>query len=230
MAHPPIALTRNDLFKDLPASALERLVVEVTPRSLSSGEELFRRGESADRLYLVDSGALKLARYALSGREAIISVARAGDSLLEYEVVSGGTFPLTAVAIEECRVSGLPAGPLRELYEQDPAFCRSVAVRLAARVQQLTDRVDDLVLRDVTQRVARYLITEVGLCGRGAGGQARVVLQERNMVIAGILGTVPELVSRALARLHRSGVIRLYGRQVTIPSIEELRAVAAGEK
>jgi len=230
MTHPPIPLTRNGLFRDLSVKALERLAAEVSFRSLSSGEELFSRGEPADRLYLVDSGALKLSRYALSGREAIISVARAGDAMLEYEVISGGTFPLTAIAIEETKVSGLAARPLRELYLKDAVFCRNVAARLAERVRELTDRVDDLVLRDVAQRVARYLITEVGLCGQGAGEQVRVVLQERNMVIAGILGTVPELVSRALARLHRSGVIRLYGRQVTIPKMEELRAIAAGDK
>lgn len=230
MTHPPIPLTRTGLFRDLSERAIERLAADVTHKSLSSGEELFRRGEPADRLYLVDRGALKLSRYALSGREAIISVARAGDALLEYEVISGGAFPLTATAIEETRVSGLAARSLRELYLKDPVFGRNVAARLAERVQELTDRVDDLVLRDVTQRLARYLITGAGLCGQGAGEQVRVVLQERNLVIAGILGTVPELVSRALARLHRSGVIRLYGRQVTIPKMEELRAIAAGDR
>jgi CRP-like cAMP-binding protein len=70
---------------------------------------------------------------------------------------------------------------------------------------------EDLALRDVTARVAGYLADET----RGAPA-TEVVLAETREEVAARLGTVRELVSRALARLRSEGVVALRGRRVRI--------------
>lgn len=58
---------------------------------------------------------------------------------------------------------------------------------------------------------------------RGAGG-TEIELDENNEELASRLGTVRELVSRNLGRLHGEGLIRMRRRAVTIPDENALRA------
>ena len=59
---------------------------------------------------------------------------------------------------------------------------------------------------------------------QGARAGAVIVMNENNEQLAARLGTVRELVSRNLGRLHGEGLIRMSKRAVTIPDESALRA------
>ena len=98
---------------------------------------------------------------------------------------------------------------------------------LARRVRRFAALAADLAFREVAERVARHLEATAHAEGRVAVGTTfeLALTQEQ---LATRLGTVRELVARALAQLRRSGVVAQRGRRVTILDPARLATRARG--
>jgi CRP/FNR family cyclic AMP-dependent transcriptional regulator len=95
--------------------AIHALIPFMTAEAHSKGDILFRQGEPADRLYLLQSG-------------------RVGFSELDKQVAAGALFgevglfapdrvrTLTAVCEEDCRLATIGRDKVLELYYQNPKF------------------------------------------------------------------------------------------------------------
>src|SRR5436189_294469 len=79
------------------------------------------------------------------------------------------------------------------------------------RVRTFAGLVEQLSLKDLTARTAGFLLAE-----SRAAGRTTFELGATRDEIAARLGTVRELVSRSLARLRKTGAVRVAGRRVTI--------------
>src|SRR6185369_751201 len=99
---------------------------------------------------------------------------------------------------------------------------------LAGRLRRHAELVEALSLREVGQRLARLLLTEAEGRGTRSGAGITFDLVMTNGQIAARVGSVREVVSRALARLQQDGLILLENRRVTIPD-EGLLAAYSGE-
>lgn len=186
--------------------------------TLTNGETLFLEGDAADRLYLIRSGRLKVYKSSPLGREQILNVFGPGDSVGEVAVFSGESFPASAEAIEPSEVLGIPRKVLLGLVERKPEVAMRFIGSLARRLRYFTGLVESLSLREVTERLASYVLY---LDSRQAqNGEVELGLSRSQL--ASLFGTVPETLSRAFQRLIRSGAISAERRVVTI---EDRRAL-----
>jgi CRP/FNR family transcriptional regulator len=92
---------------------------------------------------------------------------------------------------------------------------------LSRRLRYLTGLAEDLSLREVPGRLAAYLVR----LGESEGSQ-RVELKISKGQLAEVLGTTPESLSRALARLSALGFIDVRGNFINIEDLTALRKVA----
>jgi len=115
----------------------------------------------------------------------------------------------------------IPRQTLLDCIGRNPASASAVIGVLARRLRTFAALVEDLSLRDVTQRTARYLLRE-----SARAGAASLVLPDTRDVLAAQLGTVREQVSRALSQFRRAGVIELRGRKLRIVDPLRLKALA----
>lgn len=76
--------------------------------------------------------------------------------------------------------------------------------------------VETLTLREVAQRLARLLLAEARARGERTKGVFLLTLTLTNQQIAARVGSVREVVSRALALLQQDGFIALEGRRLSI--------------
>jgi CRP/FNR family transcriptional regulator len=88
--------------------------------------------------------------------------------------------------------------------------------------------VEDLSLRSVKSRLAKLLLSEAG-----RAGQARTGAIERSQMVtqtemAARLGTVREMVGRALRELADEGLISIDRRRIVILDQDGLAAAAEG--
>jgi len=91
---------------------------------------------------------------------------------------------------------------------------------LARRVRTFAATIEDLALRDVTARLARFLLTE-------AHREGDVVdLSGTREEVAFRLGTVRELVSRSLSQLRAAGLVVVRGRRGQLSDERRLAALA----
>ena len=83
------------------AAAMRASMVEVR---LTKGDVLFTEGETGDKLYLIESGKIKLGHTASDGRESLIAVLGAGEMLGELSLFDPGPRTATAVAVTKTKV------------------------------------------------------------------------------------------------------------------------------
>jgi len=222
------ALRRTLLFGSLADEELRALAARAVERRLAREEVLFIAGEDARGLYVVVSGAVRAFRAGPDGREQVIHTEVAGATLAELPVFDDGAYPATAVADEESVLLFLAKGDVRAVCLEHPKITLAALKMLAGRLRRHAELVEALSLREVGQRLANLLLTEADTHGERLGKGVVFDLPMTNGQIAARVGSVREVVSRALTRLQQDELIVIENRRVTIPD-EGLLAAYAGE-
>jgi CRP/FNR family transcriptional regulator len=117
---------------------------------------------------------------------------------------------------------------VQRLCLEHPKIALAALKVLAGRLRRCAELVEELSLQEVDQRLSRLLLVEARARGQKRGRAIELDLVLTNQQIAARIGTVREVVSRALNRLQQNGLIEVDGRHVRIPDEESL-AVYVGD-
>jgi len=222
------ALRRTVLFGELNETELRALAERAIERCLKRDEILFVAGDEAAGLFVIAAGALRAFREGVDGREQVIHVERAGATIAELPVFDDQPYPSTVAAEEETVVLFLDKRDVKSLCLAHPEIALAALKLLAGRLRKCAALVEALSLREVDQRLARWLLTEARGRGRQTADGIELTLVLTNQQIAARIGSVREVVSRALSRLQQNNLIAVDGRQVTIINEQALAVFAEG--
>lgn len=211
------ALRRTTLFGELNETELRALADRAVERRLNRNEVLFVAGDEAAGLFVIVAGALRAFREGVDGREQVIHVERAGATIAELPVFDDKPYPSTVAAEEDSTVLFLSKREVKSLCLAHPEIALAGLKLLAGRLRKCAELVEALSLREVDQRLARWLLTEARARGKRTGDGLELDLVLTNQQIAARIGSVREVVSRAMARLQQNGLISVEGRRVVIP-------------
>ena len=220
------ALRRTRLFEELDENTLRVLAERAFERQFQKDELLFVAGEEARGLYVIVEGAVRAFRVSLDGREQVIHVERAGATIAEVPVFDGGTYPSTAAAEEDTTVLFIDKRDVQHLCLEHPKITLAALKVLAGRLRRCAELVEALSLREVGQRLARFLLAEARRSGAPAENGISINLSQTNQQIAARIGSVREVVSRAFTRLQHDGLIIVEGRRAIIPDQAALETFA----
>jgi CRP/FNR family transcriptional regulator len=224
------ALRRTALFNELNEDTLSALAARAIERRFQKDELLFVAGEEAHGLYVIVEGAVRAFRESADGREQVIHVERAGASFAEVPVFDDGAFPSTVAAETDSVILFIDKRDVRSLCLEHPQIALAALKLLAGRLRRCAELVETLSLREVGQRLARFLLAEARSRGVRTKSGFEVTLTVTNQQIAARVGSVREVVSRALTRLQQDGLVALKGRRLSIPDEEALSAYAGEER
>src|SRR3954463_5095866 len=220
------ALKKTSLFGTLDESELGALADRAVEQRLAPGEILFIAGEEALGLYVIVEGSVRAFRESLDGREQVIHVEQAGATIAELPVFDEGNYPSTVAAEEDTRTLFLDKRDVRQLCLQHPEIPLAALKVLAGRLRRCAELVETLSLREVGQRVARFLLAEARRNGQPTSAGTTITLTQTNQQIAARVGSVREVISRALSRLQQDGLILIEDRKLTIPDLTMLAEFA----
>ena len=213
------ALRRHPYFAYLPPAALADAARRASVVTYRRGALIFQQREEARGLFLVAEGAVRVFTASAEGREQVLHHVGPGESFNDVAALDGGRCPASAQALEPATVVVVSRQDLLMLMHRHPALAVSVVRVLSARLRELAGLVEDLSLRQVAARVAAVL-------ARLGAGSSTPTLPTRQE-LAAMVGTVREVVTRALRHLERAGVIRLGPRaRVTIVDRNALARLA----
>ncbi len=216
-AHHP--LSRIPLFASLSEVTLARLIEVAIRQTYAPEEEILIEGAPCTSVYFIASGHVYVYRMALSGREQVLAKLGPGQSFntvpsfLEVGVNAASVRALTEVTLYALLVDDFRA-LVRAHADLSDVLLRDFAQRLA----HLTDLVEDLSLRSVRARLARFLLEQAE-----AGEVERAWTQDE---IAARLGTVRDVVGRNLRALADAGFIELRRQRIVLLDREGLEEEA----
>jgi CRP-like cAMP-binding protein len=220
------ALRSTKLFAELDENTLRVLSDRALEQHFARDEVLFVAGEEARGLYVIVEGAVRAFRVSLDGREQVIHVERAGATIAELPVFDGGPNPSTAAADSDTTVLFIDKRDVRHLCLEHPEIAFAALRVLASRLRRCAELVEALSLREVGQRLARFLLAEAGRSGTRTEQGISINLIQTNQQIAARIGSVREVVSRAFTRLQHEKLIVVEGRRLIIPDEAALESFA----
>lgn len=198
------------LFAGLDPPIIQALARVAARATYGAQAVVFLMGERDDALYIVESGWLKAVKSAATGREQTIATFGPGAALNDVSVLAGAPTQATVIALEPAALWRIPGAQLLALTGQHPTLARALIGSLAARVIHLATLVEDLALRPVEARLARLILTQ-------ANGDA---IERRSWAtqaeLAAQVGTVPDVLHRALRALADAGLIAVGRRTIRI--------------
>lgn len=220
------ALERTRLFGGSSSQELAWVAERTVELHLKAGEMLFFSGEEARGLFVVVSGRIRAFQHNAEGREQVMHIDTAGATLADVPVFDDGPYPASAIAEEDTEVLFIEKKDVRQLCLEHPSFALRALKTMAERVRKHAKLVEELSFREVGQRLAIYLIGEAQKKNLDEGCYAKFRLTLSNHEIATRIGTVRDVVSRALARLQGKGLVHVKGREVVVPDLGALKRYA----
>jgi CRP/FNR family transcriptional regulator len=219
-------LAQSALFKNLPGSVITELAMHAVERKLRQGQILFTANEPANGLYIVLSGEMRAFRENIDGREQTIHVEHPGGTLAEVAVFDGGPYPSTVVADEDSEVLFLAKQDVRRFMLDHPQAALTALTHMAKKLRTVASLAEQLALKDVGQRLAMLLLEEARLVTPKLQDGVSFSLPLSHSQLASRLGSVREVVTRALQKLAQQGVIETRGHRIIVLNAKELTALA----
>lgn len=200
------------LFEGLPEKQILHLAHIAIVRKVKRGELIFSEGQEATGFYVSVRGRIKIFKVSPEGKEQILHIMGFQEPFGEVPVFSGTSFPASAQAIEEGVLVFFPRVAFVDLVRGDPSLAMNMLAVLSRRLRQFANLIEELSLKEVPGRLASYLI----YLSEKSKGVDTIELDIPKTLLAHFLGTIPETVSRTLARMSADGLIRMKGRKITL--------------
>lgn len=210
-------IARVSFARSLESHVIEALAATSHTREIERGTMITMEGEPAEAMYLVIDGRIKVVRHAPNGREQILHVVEPVGHFNTVPMLDGGVCPATTEALLPSVLLVLPRLGLQDCLGRYPTLGQALLAEFASRMRMLVGLVEDLALHTVHGRLARLLLMQAQAA---ADGNPTPPLTQTE--IASHIGTVREMVGRALKSFEVAGLIRLERGAISIIDAERL--------
>jgi CRP-like cAMP-binding protein len=214
------------LFEGLSPKQYEDLAAIATAKTFRRGQIFFSEGDDGGGFYVIIAGRVKIFKLSPEGKEQILHIMEKEEPFGEAAVFAGDHYPASAQALVETEILFFPRNAFVELIGHNPSLALNMLAFLSRRLRTLSALVEDLSLKEVPGRLAAYL-----LFLHERNGEAAVIeLDISKNQMAGLLGTIPETLSRILKRMSKEKLIKAGARSINILDTKRLAELADGSR
>jgi CRP-like cAMP-binding protein len=221
-------IRQSEFAAGLDEAVIAQLAAAATALDFRRRRFVYRDGDTADALYLIARGRVKLCRSeAETGREAVIDILPAGALFGEFALYGSGDRQMCAIAFEQARLLRIPVGDFQAAMTQSRTLYDYTFRLVGQRQARSEQRVADLALDAIPARLEKLLHELSERYGQPAGsGGVLIDLNLPHREIASLVGSTRESVTVRLNDMRRAGMIDFVDRKILIkPPPSELATV-----
>jgi CRP/FNR family transcriptional regulator len=201
----PTELRAVALFEDLSDGTVRRVLLAANPLRFTAGQHILWEQEPCRAAYFILSGEVRVYRVSMEGREQVLVRLGPGQAFNTVPVFQrDGQNPANVVALSEVNLLAIESAALRRLATENSDLALALLGDFAGRLAHLTDLVESLALHTVQERLARFLLDHAS-----PGQQPATKQRWTQQDLALHVGTVRDVVGRALRELNDAGIIQL---------------------
>lgn len=206
------------LLENITSELVEKLESIGHKRSYGEDQEVFARGDKAEFLPIVLSGAVKMIRNPEVGKEVIIGIFRAGEMFAVPPVFDGAPYPSTAIAVEKTELLQISRDDFLNILRDSPEFAFQVIGWTCEMLREKTSMIRTLATASPEHRVGRVLIK---LAEDAVAWPYRVPVRRQD--IAEMASLTTETTIRVVRRFADQGLVRIEHGKIFIDSLEQLQ-------
>jgi CRP/FNR family cyclic AMP-dependent transcriptional regulator len=198
--------TRFDLAYFLACVGVGRRIVHCDPKGV-----LFSQGDSADCVFYIQSGRLKVTVVSANGKDATITLLSAGDFIGENSLAgAAGHRLVTVTAITPSNAMKIARSEMIRLMHDEHTFSDLFLSHLLARSMRTQENLVDQLFNSSEKRLARLLLlmAEYG----EPREQAKFIPPITQETLAEMVGTTRSRISFFMNRFRKLGFIDYNGR------------------
>jgi CRP/FNR family transcriptional regulator len=218
-------LEKTALLSSLSPAELQLLAARTMRKHFSTGELVFSEGDACTGLHFISRGKVRIFKSSASGREQVLAVNVPGESIAELPVFDGGTYPASAIAIEDVEIAFISQRDFHAFCLEHPEVPLKVLTVVGARLRGLVNIIEELSFTTIRQRLVSTLLKLAESEGKRTESGIEIQLPSSHQELANQLGTVRELISRNLMRLQAEGLIDVDARQIVVKNLKGLKAL-----
>ena len=215
-------ISQAPLFNGLSQEQLSQIRQIAIDKFYDKGKTVFLESDDCNGFYIVVAGKVKIYKVSFEGKEQILHIYGPGNPFGEVPVFSGRKFPANAETILKSHLLFIPRPAFVDLISEHPSLSLNMLAILSMRLRQFTVQVENLSLKEVPARLASYLTY---LADEQATGNF-VSLTISKGQLASLLGTIPETLSRILAKMSKQDLIQVEGRNINLLNRNGLEELA----
>ena len=217
-----------DVFQDASDADLQSILQNSILRSIEEGAFFFFQGDSADYLYVLISGQVKLLQSNPNGKQVNIRTVQPWEMFAALGAVrKEATYPASAQALQDSAALVIRSGFMNEMMQTRPHLSIALTRLMTSNIQEIQARYRELATERVEQRIAHTVLRLASQMGqRIENGAKSVEMEFSRQDLAEMTGTTLYTVSRTLSEWEKLGIIEAGRGRIKIKNPHGLVKIA----
>jgi CRP-like cAMP-binding protein len=209
------------IFQGMSSEEIEALEKVCHLRRFYKGDCVFREGDPSDTLYIVGQGLVKITKISEDGKEQIVRLLFPGDFFGQSALLKTENHYANAITLDQTELCTIHKHDFLRAMQRNPDMSFRYIFALNERLHQADEWVSLLSLMDVEQRLASVLLLFNEKMNVVNG---TFTLPISKKVLASLIGTTPETISRKFVAFVNEKIITMNGqRDIRIVNFEALK-------
>lgn len=220
------ALKNIPLFSELNTGQLEQITHISKLEKYSKNKLLFLEGDSYRGFYIMLEGSVKIYKTSPEGKEVILHIIKPTFPFADVPLFEGGSYPANAQTLEDSIILFIAKDEFMNLILKNPEIIIKITAGFAKRLRLMGNQLEDITLKEVSNRLAKYILDEVKRNGTDKLPEPFLKLTISKSTIASLLGTITETLSRTFKKLQNENVIQVEGKKIFVTDFNHLKKLS----
>jgi CRP/FNR family cyclic AMP-dependent transcriptional regulator len=201
MSNPQQTDTRNiltliPLFKGLGETELSWIAQRAHRRLFPAGASIVTAEQPGEAVYIILAGTVKIHIEQTDGRDVVLAIVGAGDTIGEMSLLDSAGRSASAVALEASLLLWMDKAVFQQMLADFPPVALNLVRIMSSRVRLNNELIQALATLDVYGRVARQLLAFAEKYGEGGMGLIPIHLTQGD--IADLVGASRKRVNQVM--------------------------------
>jgi len=213
---------RVQLFSGL--TEAEMRAINAAARSLRKvrGEFVYMPGDTANSVYFLNKGRIKLSVLSDSGKEIAIDIIQAGEMFGEFALIDESFRSNMTQALDDVTILVFNKQDFVSLLRSQSNLALNYIRMVGDRRRRMEKKLSDITSKEVPARVCE-LLHELSAYALSAGGGHQSLIPLMHQDVASLIGASRQTTTSILNDLMRRGFIELGRGWIRIKSLTDLQ-------
>jgi CRP/FNR family transcriptional regulator len=208
------------IFQNIAPEDIQAIVRKALRKKMTRGQTLFLQGDTANEVFLIKGGRIKLTKVLEDGTELLLDIRKSGDFVGENMFTEEGQYPVSAICLEDTMTCGFTRTQFEKMILQHPTISLQVIKTLSERISWLTSRVGSLAVSNIEDRLYRVLSNVAKEHGEQSPQGVVIQFPLTHEDLSFLTGAHRVTITRAMKALKNAGKIILEGRRLILPDLK----------
>ena len=178
--------------------------------------------DETQTFFIIISGRVQVAVITSEGKKSILATLKRGEFFGEMAILDGEPRSASVVAAEPCELLLLYRKSFLDILKRYPAIAIQMLIEMSKRLRRANKHINTLSLMSVYGRVADALLRLAREQGQKQGSIIIIPNRPTHQVLADMVGSSRETVSRILSQLQKKHYISIDRSRMVILDAEKL--------